>query len=879
MNDILAVIPGTMDEMSFPVCKGNSRLSKKWTNTTVKWSRLVTRIASTTRTSETVAEYMAMSRDEQAQIKDIGGVVCGHLKHDKTSDDKQLAGRKTKENILSRSILTFDMDECPAGFNPLPLIREKLPGVEAIAYTTHKHTPEAPRWRVFIPLSEWVSPFYYEAMARKVGAEIGMQFMDKTTFQYNRLMYWPSTSIDGEFIYDRVEGLPISPRKFFEKFPALKRESAWPRHPDEEQQPKVSPLQEPEGEYSSAGKPAVSSEKTGIIGAFCRAYPIEEAIALFLSDVYTPHGCGRYTYVNGSSSKGLVIYEGQFAYSNHATDPANTGHDLNAFDLVRIHKFGYLDKKSGKNTLPQNMPSYKAMTKFVMDDPRAGAIFRAEKQAEAASDFDGISDEKKQKLNAQPDFSFVETLKIDGKGKYTKDFINQKIILLNDPILSRIRFDEFHHQDVIDDPSLLNCKAHEVTDQTCWNVAMHIQNTYGISFSTEELAKAIIGIRDEHRFNPVQDYILTEKWDGKFRIDDVLIRFLGAPDTPLVRAQTRKWFIGAVRRVFEPGEKLDYMLVLTGPQGVGKSQFLSIIANNGKFMDDSASFDMRDKELIEHLNSAWILEFAELNGLKSIKETEKVKSFLSQCKDFMRSAYARFGENYYRHCALAATTNESSFLSDTSSRKFWVIPVAANRPFREWSRLLREEVHQLWAEAYVAYKQGEPNFLDDELEAAARTEQAGRNTAAEDPMLGIIIAYLDYTLPSGWRERSREDRCNHIRTHTENDLNLTIRRNSICAAEVKNELEYWFRQYQTKQASQYVNRLLELTGWEKFDGGNAHVIDKIYGRQRNIFIRPGTDGQDEVVTSADVMPSQHASSAPVNAPVSRGIFDDDDDDL
>lgn len=876
MKDIIASISGPMDDMSFPVCTGASRLSKKWKNTNIRWSQLITKTASTKRSEETVEQYHAMNRDGQTEIKDIGGIVCGHLKHDKTSDDKALSGRKTKDNILNRSIITLDMDECPEGLNPIEIISEKLPDVEAIAYTTHKHTPQAPRWRVFIPLSEWVTPFYYEGIARWIGNEIGMQFLDKTTFQYNRLMYWPSTSIDGEFKFDRVKGFPISPRKFYEAYPAMKRESAWPRHPDEDPVEKRSPLQEREGEYTAAGKPVTASTKAGIIGAFCRAYPIEEAINTFLSEVYTPQGLGRYTYINGSSSGGLVIYEGQFAYSNHATDPANTGHDVNAFDLVRIHKFGYLDKKSGKNTLPQNLPSYKAMCDLTMNDPRASQIYRMEKQAEAASEFDGIDEKLKGKLSEEPDFSFVEELKMDGKGKYTKCLQNQETILLNDPITSRIRYDEFHKIDIIDDPSLLDCHTKEINDTLCWNIVKHIQNTYGIDFSTKEIADAIVGVRGKHWFNPVQDYIRLEEWDGTPRIETILIRCLGAPSTELVRMQTRKWFIGAVRRAFVPGCKLDYMMVLTGPQGVGKSQFLSIISNEGEFFDDSAAFDMKDKELVEHLNSAWILEFAELNGLKSQKETEKVKSFLSQCKDFMRSAYARFGENHYRHCALAATTNENSFLSDVSSRKFWVIPVNPVMPFREWNKILRSEVHQLWAEAYVYYTQGEPNYLPDELEIDAREEQAKRNTASEDPMLGVIIAYLEYRLPGDWRKSSRESRCNYIRTYSEKDIDLTacLRRNSICAAEIKNELDHWFRPYEKKMSSQYVNRLLNLTGWKLYDDGNPKLVDGIYGRQRNVFIRPGTDGQDSQVNTP---PRKESTGS--NAPLYRGFDDEDDDDL
>ena len=158
MKDIAAPLAQALDGV-LPVCTGSSRTSKKWTNTTITWGDLCQRLGKTQRTGETVEQYHAMSKDEKAKVKDVGGIVCGHLKHDKTSDDKTMAGRKTKDNILNRSIVTLDMDECPEGLNPVEIISEKLPGIAAVAYTTHSHTPEAPRWRIFIPLFEWVTPF------------------------------------------------------------------------------------------------------------------------------------------------------------------------------------------------------------------------------------------------------------------------------------------------------------------------------------------------------------------------------------------------------------------------------------------------------------------------------------------------------------------------------------------------------------------------------------------------------------------------------------------------------------------------------------------------------------------------------------------------
>ena len=868
-----------IDQLVFPVCVGKSRMSKKWRNTTMTWSEIVARLSHTERTPETMEEYLAMSRDKQAETKDKGGVVCGHLKNDANSRQKDLAGRKTKDNILNRSILTFDIDDCPAGYNPIDVIIDQLPHVEAVAYTTHKHTKEHPRWRVFIPLSEWVTPFYYEAIARKIGSMIGMEHMDKTTFQYNRLMYWPSTPTDGEFLFDRAHGDAISPRGVLTEYPALKRESAWPRHPEEDPFPVQSPLTEREGEYNNVQRPVVATEKGGVVGAFLEAYPIEQAIATFLSSVYTPCGMGRYTYVNGSSEGGLVIYDNQFAYSNHATDPANNGHDNNAFDLVRIHMFGNLD--AGTHKTGANLPSFRAMCDFALEDTNVKAIIAAQKKKELLEDFadlDFSDDDDEQAEQSTPSSSvatqsqppqpeepptdWVKELQVDRKGKVTDCNPNQDLILLNDPVFKFIRYDAFHRYNLMQKPSLLKCSSPKLSDEMLRNIATRFYTAYGINMSVNRAAEALSGTQTRRAFNPVQDYIKSVEWDGEPRLDTMLIRYLGAEDNALNREQTRRWMIGAVRRAFKPGSKFDYMLVLTGPQGIGKSTLLRTIAADGDFFNESLQLDMRGKDLVEQLNSAWIFEIAELGGLRSLKETDKVKAFISVTTDIMRAPYAHTTESYPRHCALAASTNDTTFLSDSSSRKFWIIPVGGiSTPPEQWQPQLSEEVPQLWAEAYAAYKAGEQNFLTAEYEQQAREIQATFNTVTEDPATGIVGAYLDYLLPSDWRSRSRDARRAYLQTYDVNDATQTLLRNRICSAEVRNEVKECMA-----YSSQYINKILTSLGWLRHPSQKAN-IDEAYGKQRNVFIRPDTDGSDTFTTRI---------TEETNTPYRREYDDDED---
>ena len=140
----------------------------------------------------------------------------------------------------------------------------------------------------------------------------------------------------------------------------------------------------------------------------------------------------------------------------------------------------------------------------------------------------------------------------------------------------------------------------------------------------------------------MHEFIQSATWDNVERIDTVVIRYLGADDTPLTRMQTRKWMVGAVARAFSPGCKFDHILTFTGPQGVGKSTFLNIIAGN--WFSDSFSFAHDDKSKIEDITGAWIVEISELNGMKRAHDAEAAKAFLSRVRDDVRPAYARKSE-------------------------------------------------------------------------------------------------------------------------------------------------------------------------------------------------------------------------------------------
>ena len=180
------------------IAVGNSRMDKKWKNRDISWDDLLARVKSTIRTTETISDYRKMSRSAQDATKDIGGFVGGALKE----------GRRRKGFVLSRSLLTLDMDYGKPG------IWDQIQGFKCCIYSTHKHTPAAPRLRLLIPLAREVSEDEYPALGRMVAKQIGIDLFDDTTYEASRLMYWPSTSADGEFLFKEIDGELLVPDKY-----------------------------------------------------------------------------------------------------------------------------------------------------------------------------------------------------------------------------------------------------------------------------------------------------------------------------------------------------------------------------------------------------------------------------------------------------------------------------------------------------------------------------------------------------------------------------------------------------------------------------------------------------------------------------------------
>ena len=771
------------------IAVGNSRMDKKWINRDITWEDLCKKVSVTQRTTETVEEYRKLKKGMQDSIKDVGGFVGGHLRQ----------GRRKNGMVLCRSMLTLDMDYGkPDIWDEIAMLHD----FKCCVYSTHKHTPEAPRLRLIIPLSREVTEEEYPAVARMVAKEIGIDLFDDTTYEACRLMYWPSTSVNGDFFFDSKDGPELDPDAYLSLYDDWTDASTWP----------VSSRQS-EAVRRSISQQADPLTKPGVVGAFCRAYTIEEAIDTFLTDVYAPSAMnGRYDYIPADSSAGVVIYDGKFAYSHHATDPV-CGRLLNAFDLVRLHRFRDLDENSPLDTPVGKLPSFKAMTDFALADEKVKTVFAEERQAQASSEF--------------ADEDWQTRLELDKAGNIKNTLRNLTLILENDPMLKPLVFNQLLDGMEIKGEVPWKHPSKFWRDADDAQLISYVDTHYG-TFSARNYDIAVMKVTDDRSYHPIRAFIEDlPEWDGVERVDTLLIDYLGASDTAYVRAVTRKTLCAAISRVLRPGCKFDSMLVLNGPQGVGKSTLIAKLA--GEWFSDSLNLgDTKDKTAAEKLQGYWILEIGELAGLKKA-EVETLRSFLSRQNDIYRASFGKRATPHLRQCVFFGTTNaESGYLRDTTgNRRFWPVKTPGGAAKHSW-QLTNEEIQQIWAEALVYVKRGEKLYLDADMETLAKTEQ--REAMESDEREGLVRVYLDTLLPADWDSMDTFERRNFLNgtEFGEQQRTGTVKRTSVSNMEIWCECFGKERANLRRADSNELTSILSRLGWKRADN---KVRIPLYGPQ------------------------------------------------
>lgn len=674
--------------------------------------------------------------------------------------------------MVNRYLITLDADNIQSGQTQQIINLVDGLGCAYVVYSTRKHCEAKPRLRIIIPTDRTMTSEEYEPLARKIANFIGLEIMDQSTFEASRLMYWPSCSKDSDFIFSYSDKPFASVNGLLNLYEDWKNINEWPRIESE-----------PEIIRKEISKQKDPLEKENIVGAFCKIYNIFNAITTFLSDIYEQGDKeNKYTYIQGSVANGATVYEnGKWLYSFHATDPASRIL-CNSFDLVRIHKFGSLDDDAKEGTPANRLPSYIEMCRFALADEAVRTEYEKQKLEKAKAEFT-------ENINQETVTDDVEwrTKKLkysSSTGLIEKTINNAVTILENDSSFKdKIVFDRFSNRFLIREAMPWGRKDEYYP--RLWNdsddaeLRNYFEKFYDGFKSVSAINDALAILKNRNSMNVAKEYFEKLSWDGNARLDTLIVDYLGAEDTEYVKQTTRKAFTAVVARaITERPIKFDNMIILTGPQGLGKSTLLNKMAGDW-FTDNIVDFNSKDTLLL--LQNCIIAEVPELQGFNKA-DSNRLKQFLGQRTDKYRAPYERREEEHPRHCVFFGTTNDDEFLRDsTGNRRYWPIQVGLHRCIKDVFKQLESERDQIWAEAVVRFQIGEPLYLTGEVLKKAETEQKARLII--DPWESIIIEYLSRKIPIDWFDRSIENQKNYWLFNSE-DNNVLVERDRVCASEI-----------------------------------------------------------------------------------------------
>lgn len=753
--------------MIIQISTANSRLSKTWRGEQLTWEAFCERLREPRRGTETLADYMKLTKAQQDDLKDVGGFVGGTF----TAQDRKLI------HLKERSLITLDLDTIQKLGTEDVLRKIESLHLTAVVYSTRKHSARGPRLRVLLPFAEPVSPDQYEPCARRVAQWIGIDSCDPTTFEGNRLMFWPSVSADSEYVYRVFDGPAVTAEELLATYDNWTDQRQWPILSTEKLRTKkmLAKQQDP-------------LEKDNLIGTFCRTYSIPEAMDAFLPGLYEPGSDeDRYTYIGGTTSNGAILYQdGRFLFSHHATDPCS-GQLVNAWDMVRLHKFEELDDAAAAGTPVNRLPSYKAMVELAKADSKVQKQQASERTQKLQEVFG--SD-----LPAEVNAELQEELQYTENGTLRKTIRNVVLLMQHDESLKGLpaldafsgrivaigplpwdtqdTIDEWHRT-VKDGPA--GKAKRDWTDTDNANLISYIEAKYGIG-GTERITNALSIVAAQNKFNDVADYLNRIRWDGVKRLDTCLVDYLGAANTEYNRTVIRKMLLAACARAVHGTIKFDNMLILAGPQGTFKSSFLRILGG-AWFSDSLCTFE--GKEAAELIQGVWIIEIPELQAFGR-SETNLIKQFLSKVDDDYRPAYGRMKVRHPRRCVFFGTTNDTGFLRDqTGNRRFWPVDVRTQQPTKNVFEDLPGEVDQIWAEAYTYYRLGEPLILSEEMEKEAMKAQEEHRDVSD--WESMIEAFLERPIPPRWYEKTREEMRQLMNMPPPVDGERRVR---VCSAEI-----------------------------------------------------------------------------------------------
>jgi predicted P-loop ATPase len=769
-----------------------------------------------TRGKETLNEYLGMKKGQQDDLKDVGGYVCGTLN----------GTRRKANNVIGRDVITLDFDNIPAGGTDDVWRRVEGLGVGYCIYSTRKHHGAAPRLRVLIPFDRTVTADEYEPLARLMAQYIALEMADPTTFEVARLMYWPSCCSDSQYFYHTGDKPFLYADGLLAEYADWRDVSLWPALPGAANFTKLAVKQ---------GDP---DAKQGVVGAFCRTYDVYRAMDELIPGIYEPvdNIPDRYTYLGGSTTGGAVLYDsGKFLFSHHATDPCS-GRLVNAFDLVRLHRFADLDDEAKPNTPNNRLPSFVAMCELAVQDRSVSAQM-------ASDDFSNMADNSQ---TPAASLEWVEQLTRDQNGLFHKTLNNIMLLILNAPELCGCaRRDDFSNRIYTADNLPWRADKGYWSDADTTELRKHFETQYkGFKPGKQDIKDAVVAASVKQKFHPVRDYLTPLAWDGRPRLDTLFIDYLGVSDSEYTRAVTRKALVGAVARIMTPGCKFDYMLVFVGNQGRGKSSIIYKLAGGDEWFTDSL-VTFYGNSAFEAVTGKWLVEVPEMHAFDKVTMNQ-AKAFISKQSDFYRAAYAEFPEDRRRQCAFFGTTNNTDCLRDeTGGRRFWpLVTDAAERKKRIFTDLDAER-DQIWAEAVFYWKMGETLYLSAELENIAAEKQEAHREA--HPWEDTIRNFVDQDIPHDWDMWDLSKRMTFWGGGMTGDITL-VKRTKICVREIWQEaLSMNLATLDQQKSRAIAGTLNRMKEWQK--AGSVR-FGKLYGVQKG-YTRGVTDDLENSVTGID----------------------------
>ncbi len=710
---------GTNDAHMIRFSVGSGRNLGKATNQTKSLATFAKRFSEPTRTQERHRDYLKLPEEEQKHLKSVAGWWY------RTHVDGPVRNRGSGQ---PSDIVTFDFDYATPEFLQSFLDGTRFADYEWILHTSRRHTDEKPRFRLIVILSSPIPNDHYVAVSRILAREIDpdMEHVDKVSFRPAQMMFLPTASQDQNYVFKHNSGQLFDSQDLLDTFELTDGDwhdiSILPRCAGEELREAAEKAEDP-------------TEKEGPVGHFCRAYNVIEAIETFLPDKYEPVDLAtakpRYTYLGGTTTNGAEVQDdGLFLYSHHGSDPVG---DMlvNAFDLVRIHLFGDEDKADDRDKPVTKRPSYLSMLAFIRNDPKYKAAQVAHNFDTSAMDFDDedvgptsskeelvedpeiaelvgeaiqrdlegapISlpnvDQIRKKRPPAPD-NWISTLELTNDGRIIPNLSNIIQILENDGrTRNALAFNEFTGRAVIRDHLTMKLgyipsyrcadrvNGTPIEDKHTDSIRAMLESPngagkvgYGLKVVTErDIHAAVDMVAQSNAFHPVREYMKAQKRIAGLRAELAFIRYFGCPDTPYYREVSRLFFLGAVARVFEPGHKFDFCVILQGAQGKRKSTAIRIFAK-GWFGELKAEFK-DEKKMIEQMIGRVINELPELSSIGR-SAVEDVKAFLGGTESTVRMSYDRRGTTFLRQGIFIGSTNDDEYLIDTTgNRRFWPVPV------------------------------------------------------------------------------------------------------------------------------------------------------------------------------------------------------------